>query len=80
MYGRGVGVLDIRQATRIFHSVEAITPHNTRSGAMVITEQNFEQVVREYNDLTFAMMYRKLSDKDTSRMLELEKALESISA
>lgn len=47
---------------------------------MVITEQNFENVIREYNDLTFAMMYRKLSEKDTARMLELEKALESIEA
>jgi len=47
---------------------------------MVITEQNFDNVIREYNALTIAMMYRKLSEKDTARMLEIEEALESISA
>ena len=45
---------------------------------MQITEQNFEQSVREFNDLAFAMMYRKLSAKDAARYEELLAALEAI--
>jgi hypothetical protein len=47
---------------------------------MQITEQNVEQIVREFNDLAFAMVCRPLSAKDTARYNELLAALESIEA
>lgn len=50
----------------------------TQGEAMQVTEQNIEQVVREYQALSFSSVYRKLSPKEAARHLELEQALENI--
>lgn len=45
---------------------------------MQVTEQNVDAVLREYQSLSFSMVYRKLSEKDAARHLELEQALEQL--
>jgi hypothetical protein len=45
---------------------------------MQVTEQNIEQVIREYQALAFSRVYRKLSEREAARYLELEQALEAI--